>query len=53
MYLSTGNKLQQNVFLNLLFPGATPFMQQKWSALNSFIALLGYYTAAWLIDKPW
>ncbi len=27
--------------------------QMQWSALNSFIALLGYYAAAWLVDKPW
>ncbi|GAX74530.1 hypothetical protein CEUSTIGMA_g1979.t1 [Chlamydomonas eustigma] len=48
-----GNKLQQNVFLNILFPGATPYKQQQWNVLNTFIALLGYYAAALLCDKPW
>ncbi|GAX76180.1 hypothetical protein CEUSTIGMA_g3624.t1 [Chlamydomonas eustigma] len=27
-----GNKLQQNVFLAALFPGATPYLQQQWIA---------------------
>ncbi|GAX73083.1 hypothetical protein CEUSTIGMA_g536.t1 [Chlamydomonas eustigma] len=48
-----GNKLQQNVFLNVLFPGSTPYKQQQWNVLNSFIALTGYYAAAALCDKPW
>ena len=25
----------------------------QWSALNSFVALTGYWTAGYLIDKPW
>lgn len=48
-----GNKLQQNVFLAILFPGVTPYKKQQWNVLNSFIALLGYYAAAALCDKPW
>jgi hypothetical protein len=32
---------------------ATPYKQQQWNVLNSFIALLGYYAAAALCDKPW
>jgi len=48
-----GNKLQQNIFLNLLYPGSTAYIKQQWNVLNSFISLLGYYCAAWLVDKPW
>ncbi|GAX73085.1 hypothetical protein CEUSTIGMA_g538.t1 [Chlamydomonas eustigma] len=48
-----GNKLQQGIFLGILFPGSTPYKAQQWNVLNSFIALLGYYTAAALCDKPW
>ena len=32
---------------------ATPYKKQQWTVLNSFIALTGYYMAAWLVDKPW
>jgi Sugar (and other) transporter len=32
---------------------ATPYIKQQWTVLNSFIALLGYYLAAALVDKPW
>lgn len=32
---------------------ATLYKKQQWSVLNSFIALSGYYSAAWLVDKPW
>lgn len=45
--LLAGNKLQQGLFIGLLYPGATPYVQQKWTVLNNFIALLGYYCAAW------
>lgn len=48
-----GNKLFQNVFISLLYPTATPFIKQQWTVLNSFVALTGYYWAAWLVDKPW
>ena len=48
-----GNKLQQSFFIALLFPGQTAFGTMQWSALNSFVALTGYWTAAYLIDKPW
>ena len=48
-----GNKLQQGLFLKILFPLATPYLKQQWNILNSFISLLGYYTAAALCDKPW
>ncbi len=32
---------------------ATPYKKLQWSVLNSFIALLGDYCAAWLVDKSW
>ncbi len=32
---------------------ATFFVAQQWTVLNSFIALLGYYAAAMLVDKVW
>ena len=38
-----GNKLFQSTFINLLYPGATQYVQQKWTVLNSFVALTGYY----------
>ncbi len=25
----------------------------KWTLLNAFVALAGYYVAAALVDKPW
>ncbi|KAL6760417.1 proton/phosphate symporter, splice variant a [Haematococcus lacustris] len=48
-----GNKLQQGLFISLLYPTATPFVKQQWTVLNGFIALLGYYAAAWIIDRKW
>mmetsp|Transcript_12364 Transcript_12364/g.26712 ORF Transcript_12364/g.26712 Transcript_12364/m.26712 type:complete len:579 (-) Transcript_12364:1179-2915(-) len=48
-----GNKLQQGLFINLLYPGSTPYKIQQWTVLNSFVALTGYYMAAWLVDKHW
>ena len=48
-----GNKLQQGLFLGILFPTATPYIKQQWNILNSFISLLGYYLAAALCDKHW
>jgi hypothetical protein len=48
-----GNKLQQSRFIDLLHPGATAFVKMEWTVLNSFISLLGYYTAAFMMDVPW
>jgi hypothetical protein len=50
--------LLQTAFLThnlvgLVTSQATPYKRQQWTILNSFIALLGYYTAAALCDKPW
>jgi MFS family permease len=40
-------------FIKILYPGATLFVRMQWTLLNSFISLLGYYTAAALIDRRW
>jgi len=48
-----GNKLQQSKFITFLYPTASPYKKQQWTVLNSFIALLGYYLAAFMVDKPW
>lgn len=48
-----GNKLFQSRFITLLVPEATVFEAMQWTLLNSAIALVGYYVAAFTIDKPW
>eukprot|EP00877_Chromochloris_zofingiensis_P011664 jgi/Chrzof1/6751/Cz19g08020.t1 len=32
---------------------ASEFTRKQWAVLNSAIALVGYWAAAWLVDKPW
>ncbi|KIZ06012.1 Inorganic phosphate transporter PHO84 [Monoraphidium neglectum] len=48
-----GAMLFQAEFFTALYPTATPFQRLQWTALNSGIALLGYWAAAALVDKPW
>ena len=48
-----GNKLFQGTFIKTINPQATLFEVLLWTTLNSFIALIGYYFAAFTIDKPW
>jgi len=48
-----GNRLFQSQFIRLLYPGATLFVRMQWTLLNSAVALMGYYAAALVIDKPW
>jgi hypothetical protein len=48
-----GNKLSQSTFIAALYPKATPFERMQWTVLNSAISLLGYWTAAFFVDKPW
>eukprot|EP00798_Chlamydomonas_sp_ICE-L_P032550 gene32550-17267_t len=48
-----GNKLFQSTFISILYPLATQYEQQKWTVLNCAIALMGYYAAALMVDKPW
>jgi hypothetical protein len=40
-------------FYHSVVSQATPFQRLQWTALNSGIALLGYWAAAALVDKPW
>lgn len=32
---------------------ATAYVKQQWTVLNAAVALMGYYCAAWLVDKSW
>eukprot|EP00884_Botryococcus_braunii_P017221 jgi/Botrbrau1/4182/Bobra.0192s0042.1 len=49
-----GNKLFQSTFINIISGGhASIQVNLMWTALNSFIALVGYYFAAFTIDKKW
>ncbi|KAL4429622.1 hypothetical protein ABPG77_008671 [Micractinium sp. CCAP 211/92] len=48
-----GNKLFQSQFINVISPGASRYVQMQWTLLNSGIALLGYYCAAFTIDRRW
>ena len=48
-----GNKLFQGTFIKVINPTATLFEVLLWTALNSGVALIGYYFAAFTIDKSW
>eukprot|EP00884_Botryococcus_braunii_P017220 jgi/Botrbrau1/4181/Bobra.0192s0041.1 len=49
-----GNKLFQSTFISIISGGhASIQVNLMWTALNSFIALVGYYFAAFTIDKKW
>lgn len=50
-----GQKLDQTLFISLIHPGeaSIPWLIQRYTVLNAFIALVGYYMAAWLIDYKW
>jgi hypothetical protein len=48
-----GNKIFQSTFISILFPTATEFQKKQYTLLNSAVALMGYYCAAWLVDKTW
>jgi hypothetical protein len=51
---ATGNKLFQGTFIKILYGNeVTLFMTLKWTLLNSVVALVGYYVAAFTIDKQW
>jgi len=43
----------QGTFIKVINPKATLLQLLLWTALNSFIALIGYYFAAFTIDRPW
>src|SRR5947209_4644232 len=46
-----GNKIFQSSFIKILSPNATILVNLLWTLLNSFVALLGYYLAAAVIDN--
>ena len=48
-----GNKLFQGTFIKIINPHATLFEVLLWTCLNSLVALIGYYFAAFTIDKRW
>ena len=48
-----GNKLFQGKFIKIINPTASLFQILLWTCLNSLVALVGYYFAAFTIDKPW
>ena len=46
-----GNKLFQGTFIKIINPQSTLLQVLLWTALNSGVALVGYYFAAFTIDK--
>ena len=48
-----GNKLFQSDFIGIIQPGSSLIGQLQFNLLNSSVALVGYYAAAFTIDKPW
>lgn len=48
-----GNKLFQSTFIQVINPGAGLLEALEWTLLNSAVALVGYYFAAFTIDRTW
>ncbi|KAG2451250.1 hypothetical protein HYH02_003857 [Chlamydomonas schloesseri] len=48
-----GNKLFQGTFIKIINPTASLIQVLEWTLLNSAVALVGYYFAAFTVDKPW
>ena len=48
-----GNKLFQGTFIKVINPTASLMELLFWTLLNSGVALIGYYFAAFTIDKQW
>ncbi|KAK2078160.1 hypothetical protein QBZ16_004028 [Prototheca wickerhamii] len=48
-----GNKLFQSTFIKVINPGAGILQVLEWTLLNSAVALVGYYFAAFTIDRTW
>jgi len=48
-----GNKLFQGTFIKVINPHASLFSIMLWTLLNSGVALIGYYFAAFTIDRKW
>ena len=48
-----GNKLFQSTFIKILQPNASILTALEWTLLNSAVSLVGYYFAAFTVDKAW
>lgn len=48
-----GNKLFQGTFIGIINPGAYPATVLWYSLLNSGVSLIGYYFAAFTVDRRW
>ncbi|KAK9814173.1 hypothetical protein WJX72_001627 [[Myrmecia] bisecta] len=48
-----GNKLFQGTFIKIITPKAGLVTLLEWTLLNSAVALVGYYFAAFTVDKRW
>lgn len=46
-------QLFQSTFIKIINPKASIIEVLEWTALNSAVALVGYYFAAFTIDRPW
>ena len=46
-------QLFQSTFIKIINPHASVIQILEWTLLNSAVALVGYYFAAFTIDKPW
>lgn len=49
----SGNKLFQGRFIEVMYGKPTLLVTLEWTLVNSCIALVGYYVAAFTIDHPW
>lgn len=45
--------ISQSTFISIINPGASVIQVLEWTLLNSAVALVGYYFAAFTIDRPW
>ena len=48
-----GNKLFQSTFIGIIVPHASLKVSLEWTLLNSTVALVGYYFAAFTVDRTW
>ena len=53
LLLQYGNKLFQSDFIGIIQPGTSLIGLLQFNLLNSSVALVGYYAAAFTIDKTW
>jgi len=51
--LQYGNKLFQSEFIEIIQPGTSLIGLLQFNLLNSSVALVGYYVAAFTVDKAW